>query len=287
MKLQRLQLALVGLLILGLLWGTTGAVSAQAGAEAGFFEDLEVPPGQRFEVPVEVRNVAELYAIDIEIRFDPAILQVEDANPNVDGVQPALGTFLDAGLTLFNEVDNEEGLLRFAMAQVNPSEPKSGDGIVLVLNFNAVAAGESDLEVSFLEASNRFGDEIVLEPVDALVRVLAGAPEVVATPIPVQDQEGLIMVPTLAPTPVPTQETLITAETMPVDEADPAEAEAYPAAVGVEPELEAAYPAAEAAPVEAERAATILDYWWAVLIVVVLAAGLGIYLWAGRKRADQ
>lgn len=280
---QAATLIIVGCLFLGIF----GAVSAQAGAEAGFFEDVEVPPGQRFEVPVEVRNVADLYAIDIEIRFDPDILQAEDANPNVDGVQPGLGTFLDAGLTLFNEIDNEEGLLRFAMSQVNPSEPKSGDGIMLVLTFNALRAGESDLEVSFLEASDRFGDEIVLEPVDALVRVVAGAPEVVATPITVQDQEGLIAVPTLAPTPVPTLEMLITAETMPVDEIDPVQVEADPAVVGAEPETAAADPAAEAVPVEVERGATILDYWWAVLIVVLLAAGLGVYLWVSRKRADR
>jgi hypothetical protein len=287
MNFKRYPFLLVGLLILGLLWGVTGAASAQAGAEAGFFEDLEVPPGQRFEVPVEVRDVTDLYAIDIEIRFDPAILQVEDANPDVDGVQPALGTFLDAGLTLFNTVDNETGLVRFAMSQVNPAEPKSGDGIVLVLYFTALAEGESELEISLLEASDRFGNEVVLEPVEAQVRVAAGAPEIVATAIPVQDQEGLILVPTLAPTPVPTQETLITAEPTPGIETDPAEAEAYPAVIGVEPELEAAYPAAEAEPVEAERADSILDYWWAVLIVVLVAGGLGAYLWLGKQRAGR
>jgi len=273
---QVLAVFIVGCLFLGIV----GAASAQAGAEAGFFEDYEVPPGQRFEVPFEVRAVEDLYAIDIEIRFDPAILQVEDANPDADGIQPALGTFLEAGLTLFNMVDNEAGLVRFAMSQVNPAEPKSGDGIVLVLTFIAGAEGESDLEIGLLEASDRFGNAVVLEPVEAQVRVLAGAPEVVATAIPVQDQGGLILVPTLAPTPVPTQETLIMAEPTPGIETDSAEAEAYPATVGVEPEV-------EAEPVEAARAATILDYWWAVLIVVVLAGGLGAYLWLGKQRAGR
>ena len=280
------------ILVAGLLWASTGPAQAQAGAEAGVFEDFEVRPGERFEVPVEVRAVENLYAIDIEIRFDPALLQVEDANPDVEGVQPALGTFLEAGLTLFNEVDNEEGLVRFAMSQVNPAEPKSGDGTILVLYFVAQGEGTSDLEVSFLEASDRFGEAIVLEPVDAEVRVSEESAEVVRTPVPVQDPTAQIIVPTLAPTPTPTEAPptpVPTATQLPP--AEPEEEAAYPPDTEIEPEIEpdpeAAYPVEEAAEVTAEQRATILDYWWAVLIVVVLAAGMGLYLWLSGDRAGR
>ncbi len=284
MKFYRLNLALMVMMAASLLWGAAGAVHAQAAAEAGFFEEFEAPPGARFEVPVEVRGVADLYAIDIEIRFDPAILQVEDANPDAEGVQPALGTFLEPGLTLFNTVDNAEGVVRFAMSQVNPAEPKSGDGVVLVLYFVAGAEGESSLTVSFLEASDRFGDAVALEPADGVVRIVADAPEVVATSIPVQDQGGLIAVPTLAPTPTPT-EAPPTAETLPVAEAvgeaeAAGEVESEPGQAAAEPEMVEEDPAA---PVES-AGATILDYWWAVLIAVLLAVGLGIYLAVSKKQ---
>ena len=100
--------------------------SAQQGAQVGVFADLEIPLNVSVEVPVEVRDVSELYAVDLTIRFDPDILEVEDANENLEGVQPGLATFLDAGMTLFNEVDNETGTVRFVMSQINPSEGKSG-----------------------------------------------------------------------------------------------------------------------------------------------------------------
>ena len=292
MKLTKLQFALSLILLVGLLWGPGGAVNAQT-AEAGVFEDLEVQPSAQFEIPVEVRAVEDLYALDIELRFNPAILQAEDANPDAEGIQAGLGTFMDAGLLLYNEINNQTGVVRFAMTQVNPAEPKSGDGIVLVLYFVARAEGETDLEVSFLEASNRFGDEIVLEAVDGLVTVFDEAPIFDATPIPTQDPGLATQIPTLAPTEVPTETPIPTAEStatlMPEETDDDAvlgEDEAYPGPEEDEPEATAAYPAEDAAEEDAARS-TILDYWWAVLIVVLLAGGLGTYLVVSKKRLGE
>lgn len=154
-------------------------VLAQEGAQVGVFADLEIPLETRVEVPVEVRGVVDLYALDLTIRFDPEILQVEDADPNQAGVQPGLATFLDAGMTLFNSVDNETGTVRFVMSQINPSEPKSGDGILLVLYFVGKQAGTSELTVEKIEFSTRFGEAIAVSGVDAEIVVSAGAPEVV------------------------------------------------------------------------------------------------------------
>ena len=174
--------------------------SAQEGARVGFFGDLEIRLDASIEVPVEIRDVEELYAVDLTLRFDPEILEVEDADPDREGVQPGLATFLDAGMTLFNEVDNEAGIVRFVMSQINPSEGKSGDGILLVLYFTAKQAGSSPLSVEAVELSNRYGEAIAVSGIDAEMRVSADAPEVVATPIPVQDQSQIMVIQTLAPT---------------------------------------------------------------------------------------
>ena len=184
-------------------------VLAQEGAQVGVFADLEIPLETRVEVPVEVRGVVDLYALDLTIRFDPEILQVEDADPNQAGVQPGLATFLDAGMTLFNSVDNETGTVRFVMSQINPSEPKSGDGILLVLYFVGKQAGTSELTVEKIEFSTRFGEAIAVSGVDAEIVVSAGAPEVVSTPIPVQDQGQIIVIETLMPTEIPTEPAVV------------------------------------------------------------------------------
>jgi hypothetical protein len=91
----------------------------------GVFADLEIRWMIAWKVAVEVRDVVELYAVDLTIRFDPDVLQVEDANPDQAGVQPGLATFLDAGMTLFNTVDNETGTVRFVMSQINPAKARA------------------------------------------------------------------------------------------------------------------------------------------------------------------
>ena len=203
MRIRGSVFSVITFILLGVLCAAA-PVSAQGGARVGVFADLEIPLNTRVEVPVEVRDVSELYAVDLTIRFDPDVLQVEDANPNQAGVQPGLATFLDAGMTLFNEVDNETGTVRFVMSQINPSEGKSGSGNLLVLYFVGKQAGTSQVAVEHVEASDRYGVAITLSGVDAEIVVSPSAPEVVATPIPLQDQGQIIVIETLMPTATPT-----------------------------------------------------------------------------------
>lgn len=210
MRIRGSVFSVITFILLGVLCAAA-PVSAQGGARVGVFADLEIPLNTRVEVPVEVRDVSELYAIDLTIRFDPDVLQVEDANSNQAGVQPGLATFLDAGMTLFNEVDNETGTVRFVMSQINPSEGKSGSGNLLVLYFVGKQAGTSQVAVEHVEASDRYGVAITLSEVDAEIVVSASAPEVVGTPIPVQDQAQILVIETLTPTPTPTVTPLATA----------------------------------------------------------------------------
>ena len=255
-----------------------GAVCAQGGAETGFFESYELQPGSRIEVPLTMRNVQDLYAIDVEIQFDPALLSVEDANPGQAGVQPALGTFLDAGLTLFNEVDNQAGTVKFAMSQVNPSEPKSGEGVVLVLYYTALAEGESDLTVSFVELSDRLGEAIPVTAVDSSVSVFTEAEEKAATPIPVGDPGQIIIVPTLMPTP-----TSVQAEgEVAVDDTVDSGNEVTDQGTADVPDVSQQEDAPEAEDQEAQGF-SLLRYWWLVLIVVLAAVGMAVYLLKSKK----
>jgi hypothetical protein len=285
MKNLKIKGVLVIVLFLGLLCGSVRPATAQAGAEVGIFEPIEVQPDTAFQVPISVRNVEELYAIDIEIQFDPANVQVEDADANLDGIQVGLGTFLDAGLVLYNTVDNAEGVIRFAMTQVNPSEPKSGEGVVLVLSLVSQAEGDSTLEVSFAEASTREGEAIPLEGVDGEITVSAGAAQIQATEIPVQDAAQVTLIPTMAPTATPTITPTFEPTPTPVEVEETAAESSGESAEGSgdQAALEEAE-GAEQEPELAEEKATILDYWWVVLIVVVAAGGLGAYLLLSKKK---
>jgi hypothetical protein len=235
-------------------------------AEVGFFNDYEVAPGDLIEVPIEIRSVTDLYAVDISLTFDPAVVTVEDGNSNRPGVQPALGTLLEAGMTLFNTVDVETGRLHFAMSQVNPSEPKSGDGILLVLYVRGVAAGETALTVTNLEMSDRFGNAIPGRSVDGQVSVSAEVPQSDATAIPVQDATQMVEVPTL--------EATATSLTVTQTQVDPtATNKDTPTEIG---DAQASQ--------EQNEDSSIVRYWWVVLLVFAVA-GFFSYLFISRAKS--
>ena len=170
----------------------------------GIFSRHAVAPGQRLILPVEVNAAQDLYAIDLALRFDPTLLKIVDSEPNTAGTQVALGSFLDPGLLLRNEVDDTTGTLRFVMSQANPSEAKSGDGVLLVVTFEGLNEGVSDLKITTLEMSDRDGLAITGQAVDTQVTVEVGVPEQSDPGIPTQQLGTSVVVPTSMPTAVPT-----------------------------------------------------------------------------------
>ena len=250
---------------------------AASAAQGGIFDDFQVQPDGLIEVPIEIRDVSDLYAIDIQIEFDPAVVQVEDADPALEGVQPALGTFLDAGLTLFDEVDNESGVFRFVMTQVNPSEAKSGDGVVLVLYLRGVQSGESSLDVTLLELSTRAGDAIAVEPVSGSVTVSPEAAEAAAPSIPVQDPSLLVPVPTVIPTVAPEPTTAA------AEEQDTAHESNIENGAGDENTASSESNNSTGSSASPASGFSLLEHWWIVLVVVVIVIGFGIFLRATRK----
>ena len=251
---------------------------AQEGTRVGVFADLEIPLETRVEVPVEVRDVEELYAIDLTIRFDPDILQVEDADPNTAGVQPGLATFLDAGMTLFNIVDNETGTVRFVMSQLNPSEGKSGSGNLLVLYFVGKQAGTSQVTVEKVELANRLGEAIPVSGVNAEIVASASALEVVATPIPVQDQGQIIVIETMMPTANPT------ATPIPTAVVEAMEAPEVVDSIEATEEVEVAGEVESDGELEPEEQGKE-SLWWLLALPLVIIGGVAVY--TRRKHVNQ
>ena len=267
--------ALLSVIIL--LGGQFSPASAQNSAQVGIFQAYEIQPGARVEIPIEIRNVQDLYAVDLEIHYDPRILTFEDANPQMDGIQPALGTFLDAGMVLYNTVDPEAGIIRFVMTQVNPSEPKSGSGVLIVLYAVGAAEGESTLEVVRADLSTREGVAIPSELVENSVKVAASAAEIQATPIPVQNPTSIIVIPTLAPTATPTA-------TPPPTPTKPA-----PTQTAVITAIVEAIASPTIAPTMAEEPSgfSLAQNWWILLIIAAAIVGVVIYLNTGKKEPPK
>ncbi len=137
---------------------------------------LEVAAGQTAPLSVAVTDVQDLYGMEIHLRFDPAVIQVVDADPGKAGIQIAAGDFLSADFVAQNQADNQVGSIDYAATQVNPKEPRSGSGALLVIQFQGGAAGRtSQLEVTNGILTTRDGDVLPVTFTSGEVRVKNGA----------------------------------------------------------------------------------------------------------------
>jgi hypothetical protein len=118
------------------------------------------------DIYIDVNNVTDLYALDFRLTFDPAILEVVDANPTTTTVEiePFIDPVLNfnAGFVVRNSTNNFTGAIWYAATQLNPASPRSGSGHVARIRFRGRAAGTGSIAVSSVQLSNRNGDSLAI-----------------------------------------------------------------------------------------------------------------------------
>ena len=136
-----LRLGMAVLAIAGSLASGAEGAAAQ-GATLAFAPALaQVGEGTTVAVAIEVRDIADLYSLDLSVRFDPAVVEVVDVDSVSPGIQVQPGDFLVPGFVVNNDTDNAAGLVRFATVGLNPATPLSGSGVVCVLLLKGKTAG--------------------------------------------------------------------------------------------------------------------------------------------------
>lgn len=256
-----------------LMLSLTTLVKAQSATEFGFFESYQVAPGNIIRVPVYVRNVQDLYAVDFSMTFDPKIIQVVDADSSMPGIQIGLGDFLDPGMLLFNTANNDKGTVHFVMTQYNPSKPKSGEGVVVLIDFIALAVGESPLVMTDVTLASGQASKIEVQGVSSTITVLVGAPTQIST-LPVAESSGLIVLGTSTPVaterPVPTLlapiSTMTATSTIMIDDK-----------VAQQMNLEGNGEAKDGS------GFWLVNNWWLVIILFLVVISFGIFLVRSRK----
>jgi LysM repeat protein len=117
-----------------------------ASAQGGVLVRLQPNPapvvvGQTTAVQVFVENVTSLGGVGILLTFDPALLEVVDADAGVAGVQVTPGPFLTGGSVVTNTAELADGHVHFSYGGANVS----GSGVIATVNFRGKAAGTSAL----------------------------------------------------------------------------------------------------------------------------------------------
>lgn len=115
------------------------------------------------DVYIDVNDVTNLYALDVRLTFDPAVIEVVDFSPGggVD-IEPIIDPVLqfNAGFTIRNVANNFTGTIWYAATQTNPTPARNGSGHVARLRLRAKSTGSSALTFTYIKLSDPNGIEI-------------------------------------------------------------------------------------------------------------------------------
>lgn len=143
--------------------------------------------GETTDVAVVISDVTSLYSASFHLTFDPAVLEVVDANLSRDGVQVYAGTFPGPsegpGEIVTNAADNAAGAVDYDFTLIQPAPPASGSGVLAVIRFRAKATGTSALSITSALLWDPQNEPIAAETTGGSVQV-AAAPTSTATPAP-------------------------------------------------------------------------------------------------------
>jgi hypothetical protein len=173
---SRLVATLALLFVAFLLSGPlTGTGSAQEGAMVR----LEPLPGQEgagaIAMAIHIENATRLYGAEVHLAFDPARLEVQDADPDTEGVQIQAGDFPSPDFVVQNQADNVKGTIDYAATQLAPREAVNGSGVLATVTIKGKDKGTSSLTFVGAKLADPDGQEIPSQTVDGRVEIAATA----------------------------------------------------------------------------------------------------------------
>jgi hypothetical protein len=141
--------------------------------------------GQLTTVDVLVKASPSIYGADIQVNFDPKMLEVVDADKKLAGLQIEPGKFIDQkkSFLLKHQVSNEAGTIDYALTLLNPAPAVQGDGQLARITFRAKSNGLTIISLKKGMFGTKTGETI--SPDLAGVQITVGDKKVVSsTPMP-------------------------------------------------------------------------------------------------------
>jgi hypothetical protein len=128
--------------------------------------------GDTIAVEVWVEDVTNFYGADIRLAFNPNLLQVQDADPNMPGVQvQPRPDILSPDFVIRREADNVAGTVWYAATQVNPTPPASGSGALFSFSFQTIAEGLAEVTVTSYQLADASGTGIPAQASGAVYQI--------------------------------------------------------------------------------------------------------------------
>jgi hypothetical protein len=161
MKLRRFALIFIG------CWGFVVWITSPVAAQgARIWLDpatLDLAPGDAGTLEIRIENVVQLAGAEVHLTFDPALLEVVDADPSSEGVQIAHGDLLSPDFVVQNAADPANGAVDYAIACMRLDKAVSGNGVLARITFRALAEGETLVTISGALLADAQGQPIAVE----------------------------------------------------------------------------------------------------------------------------
>jgi hypothetical protein len=132
------RLSLVLLLLAAVLRFELSSASAQAKAQI-YFKQIE-STADTLTVEIIADNVANLYGLELHLKYDPTILAAQDAKADQPGIQIEPATLLpvNQGFVVMNQADNIQGAITYAFTLLNPAPAVTGSGAIARITFKSL-----------------------------------------------------------------------------------------------------------------------------------------------------
>ncbi|OQY23801.1 MAG: hypothetical protein B6I35_02930 [Anaerolineaceae bacterium 4572_32.2] len=149
---------------LGIVAWVAGAADAQEGAKIlPSPERLILAPGDTGTVEIRVENVAQLAGAEVHLTFDPALLEIVDADPETEGTQIAHGDFPSPDFVVRNVADPSTGVIDYAISCMSLDKAVSGSGVLARITFHVLTEGETVVAIRSAILGDIQGQSIPVE----------------------------------------------------------------------------------------------------------------------------
>ena len=116
--------------------------------------------GDTLDVRLELSGVEDLYGVEAQLFFDSSLVAAVDADPEKVGTQLEHGSLLRPDFIIRNAISETEGVIHYAVAQMLPTSPVSGSGVLMRTRLEAASAGELSIIIDSLMLVNASEQEI-------------------------------------------------------------------------------------------------------------------------------
>jgi hypothetical protein len=146
---------------------STLAVGNTTGSSQPAQASLELSPSslentKQITVDIVVAEAMNLYGAEVHLKFDAALVQVEDGDASLPDTQILPGKAFPKGASFvaLNHVDNQAGTADFAVTLLNPAKPLEGRIVLASLPLRVIKAGSANIDLLQVLLATREGNPI-------------------------------------------------------------------------------------------------------------------------------